>query len=259
MKNNLLFLSFLLVFCSCSVQKRHYRDGFYLNWLGHSVAKTQHTSGGIKHAPPATSVAKSTQSVAKAKNPASDPELSASTLPAILPAKHTTNQLVHKKTADSCDVIVFRDGTELRAKILEINAEEVKYKKCEMMDGPDFRSSKSRVFMIKFANGAKEVFESKTPVPAQKRSQEPAPKNDNAHKSVHPLAVYSLVTGVIGFIIGLGILSIILGNLAIRRIKERPDIYKGEALANIGIILGSIRLGVFILLLVFVVFAFLLA
>jgi len=55
--------------------------------------------------------------------------------------------------------MVFRNGDEVEAKILEIGTEEIKYKKYSMLGGPDFVCLKSDVFMIKFENGTKEVFE----------------------------------------------------------------------------------------------------
>jgi len=58
----------------------------------------------------------------------------------------------------SQDILVLKNGDEVKAKIVEIGTEEIKYKKFSMLDGPDFVCSKGDVFMIKFENGTKEVF-----------------------------------------------------------------------------------------------------
>jgi len=58
------------------------------------------------------------------------------------------------------DIMVMRNGDEVEAKVLEIGTEEIKYKKYSLLDGPDYLCLKSDVFMIKFENGTKEVFNS---------------------------------------------------------------------------------------------------
>jgi len=48
------------------------------------------------------------------------------------------------------DVITKRDGTELKAKVVEIGVNEIKYKNFDNLDGPNYVCLKSDVFMIKF-------------------------------------------------------------------------------------------------------------
>jgi hypothetical protein len=74
------------------------------------------------------------------------------------------------------DVIVMRSGEEIQAKILEVNETEVKYKKFDYQDGPTFIVSKSKIFMIKYADGSKDVF-SETPTENQ------ASKKDSTYGS----------------------------------------------------------------------------
>ncbi len=56
------------------------------------------------------------------------------------------------------DVIVMKDGDEVNAKVLSLNDSDVSYKKWENQEGPTYTTSKSKIFMIKYANGYKEVF-----------------------------------------------------------------------------------------------------
>jgi hypothetical protein len=71
------------------------------------------------------------------------------------------------------DVIVLQSGDEIKAKVMEISPGEVKYKKHASPDGPTYTLTKSEVFMIKYENGEKEVFNSTTtsPLPVQSTPQ----------------------------------------------------------------------------------------
>lgn len=67
------------------------------------------------------------------------------------------------------DVIVKNDKTEIKAKVLEITDELIKYKKFEMLEGPTYNINKTEVFMIIYKNGTKEYIEqSKTTVAVPK-------------------------------------------------------------------------------------------
>jgi len=57
------------------------------------------------------------------------------------------------------DNITLRDGNEIPAKIIEINIDNIKYKKYSNLDGPLYTTSINDIFMIKYENGEKEVFE----------------------------------------------------------------------------------------------------
>jgi hypothetical protein len=73
---------------------------------------------------------------------------------------------------DSCDLIIMRDGNEVKGKVLVISPDDVRYKKCDMPDGPDFVVRKRDVFMIEFKNGTREVFKEEAreaPVYSQSR------------------------------------------------------------------------------------------
>ncbi len=55
------------------------------------------------------------------------------------------------------DVIIFKDATELKAKIVSISQDEVGYKRWSNMEGPTYTTSKSQIFYIKYENGEKDV------------------------------------------------------------------------------------------------------
>ena len=60
--------------------------------------------------------------------------------------------------ANSQDLIIRKDGEEINSKVLEVNLEIIKYKKFDNPNGPTFEISKSDVFLIKYENGTKDVF-----------------------------------------------------------------------------------------------------
>lgn len=56
----------------------------------------------------------------------------------------------------SQDVITMKDGSELSVKVIEIGIDDIKYRKED--NGPTYVMRKSDIFMIKYANGSKDVF-----------------------------------------------------------------------------------------------------
>ena len=80
------------------------------------------------------------------------------------------------------DLITFKNGEELKAKVIELTIDGVRYKKWDNVDGPIYVTEKSKVFMIKYQNGSKDMFDNtpnKTMSP-----QAPQPKvNSEAYQS----------------------------------------------------------------------------
>jgi hypothetical protein len=56
------------------------------------------------------------------------------------------------------DTITMKDGTEIKAKVLEVNIHNIRYKRYDNIDGPVYTIDKNTVFMLKYANGTKDVF-----------------------------------------------------------------------------------------------------
>lgn len=69
------------------------------------------------------------------------------------------NAVIFCFLANAQDTIVKRNGEQILSKILEISTSEVKYKKFEFQDGPDFIENKSNIQLIKYTNGIKDEFE----------------------------------------------------------------------------------------------------
>lgn len=58
----------------------------------------------------------------------------------------------------SQDVIILTDGDEIKAKVTEILSNDIKYKKASNLTGPTYTIAKSKVFMIRYQSGDKDVF-----------------------------------------------------------------------------------------------------
>ena len=65
------------------------------------------------------------------------------------------------------DIIIYTDGSEKKAKVLKISANEVVFKKYSNLKGPEYTESKSNIFMIKYEGGDSDVFN-----PTTKKSTE---------------------------------------------------------------------------------------
>ena len=63
--------------------------------------------------------------------------------------------------AISQDVIIKKTGDEIEAKVLEVGETIIKYKKFSNIGGPSYSINKSDIFMIKYENGDKDVFDKK--------------------------------------------------------------------------------------------------
>ncbi|MBL7931145.1 MAG: DUF4190 domain-containing protein [Bacteroidia bacterium] len=257
----------MLLLCSCSVQKRHYKSGYYISWnKTHTNKKNLHYSEKERTSA-ATKQNKLTERTSEGLYVSADNTLNAEEFKSGSPRFFLPE--------DSCDVIIFKDGTEVKAKVNEVGISEIKYKRCNNPDGPNHISRKSEIFMIKYANGTKEVVRSESgeSLKTYESSQPRRPSRSDARskpRRIHPLAVPSLVVGsadyfvmfyafilaasgfsyailLLPILIGIG--AFVMGRLVINDIKEKPDTYKGKGLAIAGMITGMIFAGISLLVL----------
>jgi hypothetical protein len=68
--------------------------------------------------------------------------------------------------APAQDIITKKNGDEIKAKVTEVGTTEVKYKLFVNANGPTYVLSKSEIFMIKYENGDKDIFQETTSKPA---------------------------------------------------------------------------------------------
>ncbi|PBQ34065.1 hypothetical protein CNR22_20545 [Sphingobacteriaceae bacterium] len=250
MKNSLFLLPLLLLF-SCSVQKRHYQKGYFVSWKKHAPAKETQSNK-----PTLALTKKNSTEIPSAVKEEQKTELNAdaSATIAFKPAKKTS---VFKSFTDSCDVIIYKNGSEDRIKILEVTGTTIKYKKCSMPDGPDYIVEKSNVFMLKYSNGTNEVFKVQE-APAQQPAQANNYTPQRYVKKRTALATNSLIFGILGFyplvIIG-GIIAIITSSIQLHLIAGDPEHYGAEKKARVGFVLGIVSVILWVALIGLIILA----
>jgi hypothetical protein len=62
--------------------------------------------------------------------------------------------------AKSQDVIIKKSGDEIKAKVIEIGVNEIKYKRYDFQDGPIYTIPKTDVVLVRYENGINEVITS---------------------------------------------------------------------------------------------------
>lgn len=83
------------------------------------------------------------------------------------------------------DVITLKTGEDVNVKVLEVGSTDIKYKKSDNLEGPSYTVAKSEVFMIKYQNGSKDVFNTTTTTaPPAQTAPTPAPSNVDTRKDV---------------------------------------------------------------------------
>jgi hypothetical protein len=69
------------------------------------------------------------------------------------------------------DIIILKSGEEIKSTVSEVSSDLIKYKKFENLSGPVYSVEKSKVFMIKYQNGTKDVFNEQTETKPQTSAQ----------------------------------------------------------------------------------------
>jgi hypothetical protein len=242
----LLYILPLIILISCSVQKRKYQKGFYVSNHKQQKHVQKNVSGKQKKETENDNLISKTNTLQTYNS--LDIDLSASLNNKTISLAKVHLPLLTNENDSLCDILVLKNGDEVKAKVLEISPIEIKYKKCTMPEGPLYVVKKSDVFMIKYANGTKEVIKSE----AAESNNTPT-NNYNGPLKMHSYAILAFVFSLLGFITYglLSILAIIFANMAIKKIRQEPNIYNGEPLAKAAKIIGIIMLTIMAIILLF--------
>ena len=242
-KKIILLLPILTLF-NCSLQKRKYQSGYFLSWNKNnlSIAKNEKQKGFNVQ-----------KNEIKFNEISFEKDITTSANNKITKIFNNTikNNLA---VPDSCDKIIYKDGTEIMAKITEINTSEIRYKRCDFIDGPTFVEKQNKVFMIKYSNGKSEMFKTeKADEYYNGKIIQDSQKINDKDKNTNPFSTLSLVFSILGFypLIILGsILGLIFGAIAKNEIKSEPNKYnkKSENFARAGVIISAIGLILIVLL-----------
>ncbi|GIV28322.1 MAG: hypothetical protein KatS3mg027_2136 [Bacteroidia bacterium] len=232
-----------LVFVSCTIQKRLYRNGYYIEGLKN---KKKHTELYTNVSP---------LSIHHWKKNIEQNTIASN-----------SNHLFHfkkqlKTSDDPCaDTLIFKSGEILVVKILEISETTIKYKKCDYLNGPTYSISKNKIYLIKYGNGTQEHIlpDSETNLDEKDEKindEEPnfdygynkkhEPSIPPGNRRTHPdalISIFSLLGGfailfseiTIGFIFGnvLLVVALFSARHAVRESVLHPELYKGQGFAR---------------------------
>lgn len=237
----LLFLIILLVNFDCSYQKRLYRKGYYVDWLSqkHSFFKKSFSSAQKEKS---FVSAENTMPTFSSKFISNHYQDNYST---VIASQQNIHYVIKNKSSllqDTCgDKLILRSGDEYLVKIIEITEKEIKYKRCDNLDGPIYLMNKEKIYVIIYRNGYKEY------IYTEKFSDDKVSKSSNqtskASKSYPISLVLAIVfLGLTIFYIGIALLPTIpfLARNARRLIQKYPDRYTGNSSAGCLMIGGII-------------------
>jgi len=181
--------------------------------------------------------------------------------------KESQESKTYIKDSNNCDLIILQNAEEIDAKVKVVGEDKIKYKKCSNLKGPLYTKPKSKVFLIKYANGTKDVLnesddkkQKDVKINNNNTDQADADDSKSQKKSIEGFSlaggISSFVTllfpiipfpasalvgvAVITFILGTG--SLVFSSVGLSRIGSNSDRFKGKAWGIIGIIISAISL-----------------
>jgi len=167
----------------------------------------------------------------------------------VFPTRYARKQA--KKTVMAtppCDEIVLYNGAILKAKVTEITEGEIKYKKCDNLDGPTYSIRKSEVKEVTYANGTTDTFSQDKNQPIQNQS--------TTERNVEGFGLASFLLSLLGILLlflpaSLGsiillllvaLLAVIFGIVGISRVRKNPERLMGKGFGIAGLVLGILLL-----------------
>lgn len=242
-----------LVLEGCTVKKRAYTKGYYIDW---AFMKRDKDNGNRIYKEQKTERNAETPVVAEV---GSDEQKNNRGISLLATAgKNSEINFAEKRVFNiepECgDVIVFRSGDSLKVKVLEITEDVIRYKRCDNLEGPLFTVSKGKVASIQYVNGLKEAFKAEQSVSPQASGPasvagSPQVKKpvDRSGAKVHPLALVAFIFAVLGLLLPIPftIASLLVAPTALKRIAQWPARYKGEGWVKAARIISWIIVGFF--------------
>ncbi len=135
---------------------------------------------------------------------------------------------------DSCgDKIVLKSGDEYTVKIIEINDNEIKYKRCDFLDGPLYTIHKSKVYLIQYSNGIIEhiIYDGDKIEKKSTDSNAISNSNNNTAKKYPNDYWLTIILFLVGWVAGAGIITwymaLFFARKARRIIQSNLSLYKG--------------------------------
>jgi hypothetical protein len=134
------------------------------------------------------------------------------------------------------DIIVQKNGEEIKAKVEQVLDTEIRYRKFDNLGGPQYVIKKAEVFMIKYENGSKDLFTTEPAPVLPQPKPSPSSKVIITDSDIRPAKTGSIINFVLAApVLALGTISAVS--------EDEVAIAFGAAataVAGIGIPIGAI-------------------
>jgi hypothetical protein len=236
-----LLIILTVLFTSCSMQKRHYRQGYYVE--------------------------------NKSKEQISNKNTKDSSVVSAVDSSQKKNVFFNKNSSykHDCDTLSLKDGTTLICKIEEVTKRSVRFKECKDSNQISNSIDAELVSVIKFYNGRVKSISLK-----EDNNNQNKPKSNNTLikgslvdkgllfailgillEILLLLALFHVIVIAPYLIIALAVLNalasiiaIVFGFSSLKEIRKNPEIFKGKKLATLEIILGLLSLVSWLIILI---------
>ncbi|TVR37160.1 MAG: DUF4190 domain-containing protein [Cryomorphaceae bacterium] len=248
MKYTNLFIALIVLAglgSSCKIEKRIHRPGYHVEW--HKKPKSVQKPVLEEKL---TEKAELTEVQGMEKPSAHYDEslttgvtgfdASAEVPPSLSPMRSEAEALVRSVFQPrplACETILLVDGSRISAKILEINDNEIRYKRCDYQDGPTITISVNKVDRVIYPNGVEDLFMGSS---GHYRPARGAPRTGG----VEALGIVSMSLAIVGiFFAGiiLGLAAVILSAISLGKFAREPE-RTGRGFAIAGMIIGFLAI-----------------
>jgi hypothetical protein len=241
------FICLVAFLVSCSIQKRVYRKGYHIVW-DHKKTKERKNPDHLRTEKTTSTKEELPEAVVVSSNNTKSN--------AIIPLKNKPLLVLDKDTCG--DKLLLQNADELFVKILEIDDQSIKYKRCDNLNGPTYSIAKNKVALITYANGIKETLiqERQQPSLKENRQSPPAERKINLLGLISFLGQMLLILlgqvqfsvlvspGLVAFFLLTMLTILILAYVSLFQFKKEPLKYKGKWMP---IVVVSFYIGFFLL------------
>lgn len=240
---SILILSFIA--SSCGVQKRRYNKGYDISFRKISP-KTS------KHKVDSENTSSNYEGGDYCVTEQDDDLMASANQNTIADVVSKSKKRLITPSNDSCDIIYLKNHQIIKAKVIEINKSEIKYKRCDNLSGPLIVIEKNEVKNITYKNGYNEEFnatEANNP-PNRNTAAYPKKKERSNLSEYDGFAIASLVCGILApILLFTAIPAVVCGIIGLRNIRESGNTIKGRIMATIGLVIGITIIILFFLVL----------
>ena len=250
MKYTNLFLALIVLLVglssSCKIEKRVHRPGYHVEWhkKPKSVQKPVAEEAQTEKAELTKAQHREQPSSQNEENLTTDVsgfDASVEVQNSISEMRSEAEALVRavlQPQLVACETILLVDGSRISAKILEINDNDIKYKRCDYQDGPTITIHVNRVDRVIYPNGVEDLFMGSSTGPHARARDVPRTGG------TEPLGVISMSLAIVGiFFAGiiLGLVALILAAISFGKFAREPE-RTGRGFAIAGMIIGILAI-----------------